>query len=173
VAGEADGGKSVKALTPIGPPRPYGLVRAIRRDQRGTAVVEFALIAPLLFMILFGIIDFGRALNYYNQLTQLAGQGARAAAVSNNPNGTAASSTSIQTAIKNSATGGLGNGISVCITNTPSAPKVGQAVTFRTQYSFTFLPFIGALVSSPTITLSATQSERQEANPTYSVGCAP
>ena len=62
-------------------PRPRGRLRAFRRDERGTALVEFALIAPLLFLLLFGIIDFGRALDYYNQVTQLAGQGARAAAV--------------------------------------------------------------------------------------------
>ena len=49
--------------------------------------MEFALIAPLLFLLLFGIIDFGRALDYYNQVTQLAGQGARAAAVNRNPDG--------------------------------------------------------------------------------------
>ena len=45
-------------------PRPRGRFRGFRRDERGTALVEFALIAPLLFLLLFGIIDFGRALNY-------------------------------------------------------------------------------------------------------------
>src|SRR5690242_281830 len=57
-------------------------------SERGTAVVEFALIAPLLFLLVGGIIDFARALNYYNDLTQLAGQGARAAIVASNPDGT-------------------------------------------------------------------------------------
>jgi Flp pilus assembly protein TadG len=58
--------------------------RGLLGCERGTALVEFALIAPILFLFLFGIIEFGRALNYYNDLTQLAGQGARAAIVSRN-----------------------------------------------------------------------------------------
>jgi Flp pilus assembly protein TadG len=149
-------------------------LRAFRRDQRGTAVVEFALVAPILFLLVFGILDFGRALNYYNQMTQLAGQGARAAIVNNNPDGTGpASGTSIQSQLVNNyANGGLQNGLKVCITN-PSPPAAGQPVTLQATYKFSFLPLIGAVVGSPTITLTATQSERQEANPTYSVGCAP
>ena len=72
-----------------GPSRRLSGARRLARSERGTAVVEFALIAPLLFLIVFGIIEFGRILNDYNQLTQLAGQGARAAAVNRNPDGTA------------------------------------------------------------------------------------
>jgi Flp pilus assembly protein TadG len=151
-------------------PRP----RALRRDQRGTAVVEFALVAPILFLLVFGILDFGRALNYYNQMTQLAGQGARAAAVDNNPDGTGpASGKSIQNQLVNSyANGGLQNGLKVCITNS-SAPTAGQPVTVQATYQFKFLPLIGAALGGATITLSATQSERQEATPSYTVGCSP
>ena len=43
---------------------------------------------------MFGIIEFGRILNGYNQLTQLAGQGARAATVNRNPDGTAVAAAS-------------------------------------------------------------------------------
>jgi hypothetical protein len=43
----------------------------------------------------------------------------------------------------------------------------------QATYQFRFLPLIGAAVGGPTITLTATQSERQEANATYSVGCTP
>ena len=32
-------------------------------SERGTAVVEFALVGPLLFLLVLGILDFGRALN--------------------------------------------------------------------------------------------------------------
>jgi Flp pilus assembly protein TadG len=155
-------------------PRPRARFGALRRDQRGTAVVEFALVAPILFLLVFGILDFGRALNYYNQLTQLAGQGARAAAVDQNPDGTGpASAKSIQGQLVNKyATGGLQNGMKACITNT-SLPAAGQPVTVQTTYVFKFLPLIGAVFGSPTITLTATQSERQEATASYSVGCSP
>jgi Flp pilus assembly protein TadG len=74
---------------------PGGPARARWRaplQPAGIALVEFALIAPLLFLLIFGIVDFGRALDYYNQLTQPLGQGARAAAVNRNPDGSALSS---------------------------------------------------------------------------------
>ena len=52
-----------------------------RRDQSGAAAVEFALIASLLFMVLFGIIEFGRLFNELEVLNSAAREGARAAAV--------------------------------------------------------------------------------------------
>ena len=52
-----------------------------RRDQRGAAAVEFALIASLLFMVLFGIIEFGRLFSELEVLNSAAREGARVAAV--------------------------------------------------------------------------------------------
>ena len=49
--------------------------------DRGAAAVEFALLFPVLLLIVFGIIDFGRALNAQITLTQAAREGARLAAV--------------------------------------------------------------------------------------------
>jgi Flp pilus assembly protein TadG len=50
------------------------------REDSGASMVEFAIIAPILFTFLFGIIDFGRALFQYNNLTNAARIGARFAA---------------------------------------------------------------------------------------------
>jgi hypothetical protein len=43
--------------------------------------VEFALVLPLLLLVVFGIIDFGRALNAQITITQAAREGARLAAL--------------------------------------------------------------------------------------------
>ena len=51
------------------------------RDERGAAAVEFALIAPLLFMLIFGIINFGIAWSEKEVFVQAAREGARFAAV--------------------------------------------------------------------------------------------
>jgi Flp pilus assembly protein TadG len=51
------------------------------KTQRGAAMVEFALIALLFFMVLFGIIEFGRAFFTYNTLVEATRRGARVAAV--------------------------------------------------------------------------------------------
>jgi Flp pilus assembly protein TadG len=51
------------------------------RSERGAAAVEFALIAPLLFMLIFGIIQFGLAWSQKEIFVQAAREGARYAAV--------------------------------------------------------------------------------------------
>src|SRR6266699_2915884 len=53
--------------------------------DRGAVAVEFALLLPMLLLLLFGIIDFGRALNAQITLTQAAREGARLASL-NQPN---------------------------------------------------------------------------------------
>jgi hypothetical protein len=58
-----------------------------RRDgrERGQALVEFALIAPLFLMLVVGVIQFGVAINFWFDLQRLANQGARSAAVNCGP----------------------------------------------------------------------------------------
>jgi Flp pilus assembly pilin Flp len=151
------------------PPRPrFGggrLLGRLWRGERGTAVVEFALVALPLSLIVFGVLDFGRALNYYNNLTQLAGQGARAAAVNQNPLGGAAN-TLFQHQLGCGATSGeLKSGIRILITTMPA--NVGDPVTVTTSYRFHFIPLLKVH-----LTLSAAQTERYEAGvaPTYGPG---
>jgi len=59
--------------------------RTNRRRSKGVAAVEFALIVPLLLVILFGIIDFGFMLYDKAMLTNAAREGARAGIVLRNP----------------------------------------------------------------------------------------
>lgn len=47
------------------------------RDERGAALVEFALIIPLFVVLLFAVLHFGRAFTYWLDETHLANQGAR------------------------------------------------------------------------------------------------
>lgn len=52
-----------------------------RESDRGAAAVEFALVLPLLLLLVFGIIDFGRMLNAQERLTAAARAGAQAVLV--------------------------------------------------------------------------------------------
>jgi Flp pilus assembly protein TadG len=54
-----------------------------RRKEEGASLVEFALIAPILFLLLFGIIDFGFIYNDFLSVRQGVRDGARAGAVAN------------------------------------------------------------------------------------------
>jgi Flp pilus assembly protein TadG len=52
------------------------------RNSDGQSVVEFALVLPILALVLFGIIQFGIVFNNYIDLTDAVRAGARKAAVS-------------------------------------------------------------------------------------------
>lgn len=49
--------------------------------ERGAAAVEFALVVPLLLLLLFGIISYGYMLSFRQAMSQGAAEGARAAVV--------------------------------------------------------------------------------------------
>ena len=55
------------------------------RSSRGQSLVEFAIILPVILLVVLGIIDFGRAYNYKNDQTSLANQAVRYAEVNNCP----------------------------------------------------------------------------------------
>jgi Flp pilus assembly protein TadG len=53
--------------------------------QKSQALIEFALVSPVLLLLLFGIIDIGRAVFYYDTLAHAAREGARAAVQASSP----------------------------------------------------------------------------------------
>ena len=56
-------------------------MRRMRGDERGAVAVEFALVVPLLLMVIFAIVEFGLIYNAQIQVTAAAREGARAAAL--------------------------------------------------------------------------------------------
>ena len=47
------------------------------KNERGTSIAEFAMVATFFFMLIFGVIEFGRFLYTHNALTDAARRGAR------------------------------------------------------------------------------------------------
>lgn len=68
-----------------------------RASERGAVAVEFAILAPVLVMLLLGIMEFGRAYNVQTTLTNAAREGVRSMAINN-------SQATARTAAKNAAT---------------------------------------------------------------------
>ena len=68
------------------------------RSERGAVAVEFAILLPLLLMLVLGTIEFGRAYNAQITLTNAARDGVRVMAIANDP-------TAAKTAAKNAASG--------------------------------------------------------------------
>lgn len=56
-----------------------------RQNERGSAAVEFALVLPVLLLLVMGIIEFGHAYNAQLTVTQAAREGVRVMAISNDP----------------------------------------------------------------------------------------
>jgi Flp pilus assembly protein TadG len=54
-------------------------VRRSHDPQRSQALIEFALVSPVLLLLLFGVIDLGRAIFYFDTLNHAAREGARVA----------------------------------------------------------------------------------------------
>src|SRR3954471_18393898 len=55
------------------------------KDERGQALVEFTLVIPILLLVLFAVLHFGKAINYWNDATHITAEGARYAAVNRKP----------------------------------------------------------------------------------------
>jgi Flp pilus assembly protein TadG len=55
-----------------------------RRKSRGQSLAEFALVFPVMALLLFALLDLGRAVYMYNTLANAARTGARVAAVNQN-----------------------------------------------------------------------------------------
>jgi Flp pilus assembly protein TadG len=132
--------------------------RSAPRD-RGAAAVEFALLLPMLLLLVFGIIDFGRALNAQITLTQAAREGARVDAV-DDPNGVPNTSATVTTRTQAAATGL--SGVGVTVTTCPANAGIAANATVKATYTFKFVTPIAAISSlfgskfGATMTLTAT-----------------
>jgi Flp pilus assembly protein TadG len=60
-----------------------GVPRRRRQDERGAALVELALVVPILMLLVFGIVEFGTAFNASQSLRQGVREAARQGAVGN------------------------------------------------------------------------------------------
>ncbi|MBI3969076.1 MAG: pilus assembly protein [Chloroflexi bacterium] len=108
----------------------------MRRSDRGQAMVEFAFVIALFLMIIFGVIDLGRAIQAQNQLAVAAREGARAAALTHNADGSTRTDAQIREAAK--AAVGLVTLSDGNIAVDPAGTRTsGLTVTVTASYSFT------------------------------------
>ena len=146
------------------------------RAQRGVAVVEFALLLPFLLLIVFGIVDFGRALNYKNELTQLSNQAARFAVVNKSPaDGTSPfpGCAGLKSYLSNPAnvdTKEIADMIKAGTVQVTVGSTVGQPVSIRLTTNFPVIPFIGTTIGKSTMSLAGQATMRLEQVPTFGGG---
>jgi Flp pilus assembly protein TadG len=129
--------------------------KSFLRAEHGQAAVEFALILPLILFFLFLIVEGGRAMEQKNDLSQLAADGARMAAVGNLPDPT-------NTLKAQADTAQLQQNLQVTVT-WPTGCPVGGTVQVLTQAALTFVPI--SKIASP-ITIRGVAEMRIERQPT-------
>jgi hypothetical protein len=126
------------------------------RGESGQSLVEFAMVLPLLLVILFAIIDFGRIYQANVSLTNAVREGARLGAVG----GTTAE---VQARVRDTA-----SGLSPTVSVTPAA-RAGDSVVVNATATVPLITPLGSLLSligggsmSSSFTLNATANMRLE-----------
>jgi Flp pilus assembly protein TadG len=147
------------------------------RSEDGAALVEFTLILPVLALMLFGMLDFGKAFNYWIDETHLANQGARWAVVNKNP----ASTGTLQEYIRDQATTGelrdggtesLADPVQVCVDFPNGTSNVGDPVRVTLTAAYRWLGLITSETNLTETTITGSATMRLEARPTnYGAGC--
>src|SRR5262245_10447183 len=130
-----------------------------RRSESGQSLVEFAMVLPLLLLIVFAIIDFGRIYQANVTLTNAAREGARLGT-------TGASATAIQQRVSDTAPGlGATSSVSYTGTGVTGDSVIVQAtatVQFITPMGRIMSAFFGGGLGSTSVDLSTTADMRIE-----------
>jgi Flp pilus assembly protein TadG len=112
------------------------------RGESGQSVVEFAMVVPLLCTLVLVFVDFGKSMNYWIDLTHVANQIARQAAV-NSPDLTTLGSECAQLETGELRTGSSSVDPAVISVTYPSGATAGNVVTVQVSTKYKFIPFIG------------------------------
>lgn len=100
------------------------------RRRRGVAAVEFAIVAPLFFLLVIGIVEIGRAMMVQQVMINASRVGARRAI-------TMSSTEQAVTDAVNEYLSGMGvSGVDVQVTPNPATAAAGQAITVDVEVAF-------------------------------------
>jgi hypothetical protein len=128
-----------------------------RGNQLGQSAVEFALIMPVLVLILMGVFDFGRAFYAYSVVANAAREGARVGIFS------AATDAQIRAAVRQYWVG-LGTVSDSSITISPAEKRLsGELIEVAVRYEFVpITPVIDAFLPGGKIALASSSIMRVE-----------
>jgi Flp pilus assembly protein TadG len=152
---------------------------SVRHDETGAVLVEFALVIPVVLLLVLGALDFGKAYNYWIDTTHLSAAGARWAAVNNNPGPGSTLQETIRgqantAELRNGGTDSVSDPIQVCISFPEGgSPQAGDPVRVTVSATYNFLSFVGTRIGIASRPVSNSSTMRLEQAPSnYSAGCA-
>jgi hypothetical protein len=139
-----------------------GLRRAasVSRDESGQSLVEFAVVLPLVLLLLLGIMDFGKAFNYWITENQVAAEGARRAAVNLSA---ATLHDYVRSQIKVTE---LHDNAKICVSFPDGQTTVGHPVKVTVAIKYLWLPVLKRFGKVGSLTLRNSATMRLEADST-------
>ena len=130
--------------------------RRTRRRRLGASATEFAIVAPVFFLMVVGFIEFGRALMVQQVLINASRVGARMAST------TGATSSAVQTAVQDYTAGVAVPGVTVAISPNPSTATAGTVVTVTASVPFSSVSWMSSPWFLAGKTLTAESQMRKE-----------
>ena len=128
--------------------------RICRKYRRGAAVVEFAFVAPLFVMLVFGMVEFGRLVMVQQLLTNASREGARLGVLSDT------TSTDVQTKVVSYLSS---SSITIATSDVSvSYPDSGEAVAVTVSVPFNQVSWLPSPMFLGGYTLSAGSTMRRE-----------
>lgn len=121
-------------------------VAKLFKNRSGQATVEFALVMPILMLIMIGIFEFGRAWNTQQAITDAAREGARKAAIHNQAITGAAGYDSVRTTVRKALAAVNLDSTKATVDTLGISGAQGTPATVTVQYPYTFV-FLGKLMS--------------------------
>jgi Flp pilus assembly protein TadG len=125
------------------------------KNHKGQSLVEFAIILPLLLLLVIGIIEFGMMLNSYLAINNAAREGARAGIVGSRND-------EIQNLILSTSPALDAQNLKITITPSDGSRKSGDTLTVAVTYNYYFtIPILGGIFNNA-VPLNAQVSMRIE-----------
>jgi Flp pilus assembly protein TadG len=122
----------------------------------GAAATEFAIVAPIFFLMLIGFLEFGRALMVQQVLINASRVGARQAIT------TSATTSEVQAAVEDYTEGVAVPGVEVTVSPSPSGAAPGTSITVTTSVDFADVSWMPAPWFLGGKTLTASSQMRKE-----------
>jgi Flp pilus assembly protein TadG len=120
------------------PQQPSRLARRRRPQRRGVAAVEFAIVAPIFFMLIIGIIEIGRAMMVQQVLINASRVGARRAVT------LSSTETDVTDAVTEYASGVGITGLAVDVSPNPATAAAGDAITVDVEIAYSAVTWLPA-----------------------------
>jgi Flp pilus assembly protein TadG len=121
-------------------------MRKFLRLRSGQSMVEFAILAPIFFLLLLGTIDLGRAVYTYNAISEAAREGARAAVPYDTPLPT---TNAVVAAVQSKLGGGFTLSVDTACAGLPAGGSCPSTPTVPNTGYIWYGPGIGTVTGSP------------------------